>query len=102
MSACNISINCVVLDPGAAHMSKIYKNKQTNIHVSPMKSFNTLHLTSNRLVSCSNTLTCIPRPNLNFYPMERMCPAQKHGVHRAEDRVLLGTVELQVNRRGPA
>lgn len=30
MSACNISINCVVLDPGAAHMSKIYKNKQTN------------------------------------------------------------------------
>jgi len=27
MSACNISMSCAVLDPGAAHISRIYKHR---------------------------------------------------------------------------
>jgi len=28
MSACNISMSCAVLDPGAAHISRIYKHQK--------------------------------------------------------------------------
>lgn len=39
MSACNISMSCAVLDPGAAHISRIYKHQK-------VKKCPTLHFLS--------------------------------------------------------